>query len=99
MLWFCLRYCKFQIKMEHLSMPPVTQLCQSSSAVLNHNLPTSAILHKGGDLDREHKMWRKALISALFTIHPNWNPWRFSTVGKQLSKLWYIPKMKFYTAA
>lgn len=51
----CLRYCKIQIKMENLPRPPVIQLGQSSSAVLNHKLPTSAILHKGGNLNSEYE--------------------------------------------
>lgn len=53
-----LRYYKFQIKMENLSWLPVIQLCQTYSAILKHsNLPISAILHKGGNVNREQETW------------------------------------------
>lgn len=59
----CLINCKIQIKMENISRPPMIQLCQSYSAVLNpYNTPTSAMLHDRGTVNRERDTWRKILI-------------------------------------
>lgn len=42
--------------MENLSRLPVFQLCQNYSAILKHsNLLISAILHKGGNANREQE--------------------------------------------